>query len=197
MAVFAKKLGIFTLCREIEEVTNENLTRHISITILSIDWTLKTVGSWILDALLELQLYLALNTDHFILGCSTNLYGCFVTSQNFYSFVTLQTPKMTVIVDLRSDTVTKPTEAMRHAISNSAVGDDVLGEDPTVNALESKVADLLGKQAALFVPSCTMANLIASELFYLFCSKCNADKFKQASQFTQRDYHFTSCSGSV
>ncbi|XP_023938992.1 uncharacterized protein LOC112046555 [Bicyclus anynana] len=68
---------------------------------------------------------------------------------------------MAYIVDLRSDTVTKPTESMKHAMVNSAVGDDVFGEDPTVNALESKLANLLGKQAALFVPSGTMANLIA------------------------------------
>ncbi|XP_034830700.1 uncharacterized protein [Maniola hyperantus] len=68
---------------------------------------------------------------------------------------------MAYIVDLRSDTVTKPTESMKHAMVNSALGDDVFGEDPTVNALESKVANLLGKQAALFVPSGTMANLIA------------------------------------
>lgn len=71
---------------------------------------------------------------------------------------------MAFIVDLRSDTVTKPTESMKHAMINSALGDDVFGEDPTVNALESKVANLLGKQAALFVPSGTMANLIASKL---------------------------------
>lgn len=70
---------------------------------------------------------------------------------------------MAYIVDLRSDTVTKPTKAMKHAMVNSALGDDVYGEDPTVNALESKVATLLGKQAALFVPSGTMANLIARE----------------------------------
>lgn len=75
---------------------------------------------------------------------------------------------MAFIVDLRSDTVTKPTESMKHAMINSALGDDVFGEDPTVNALESKVANLLGKQAALFVPSGTMANLIASKL-----SSCN------------------------
>ncbi|XP_049869165.1 uncharacterized protein LOC126368945 [Pectinophora gossypiella] len=68
---------------------------------------------------------------------------------------------MAYIVDLRSDTVTKPTKAMKHAMVNSALGDDVYGEDPTVNALETKLAALLGKQAALFVPSGTMANLIA------------------------------------
>lgn len=70
---------------------------------------------------------------------------------------------MAYIVDLRSDTITKPTKAMKHAMVNSALGDDVYGEDPTVNALESKVATLLGKQAAIFVPSGTMANLIAGK----------------------------------
>ncbi|XP_041978095.1 probable low-specificity L-threonine aldolase 2 [Aricia agestis] len=68
---------------------------------------------------------------------------------------------MAHIVDLRSDTVTKPNKLMKHAMVNSAVGDDVYGEDPTVNALESKVATLLGKQAALFLPTATMANLVA------------------------------------
>lgn len=75
---------------------------------------------------------------------------------------------MAYIVDMRSDTVTKPTKAMKHAMVNSALGDDVFGEDPTVNALESKVANLLGKQAALFVPSGTMANLIASEYCIIY-----------------------------
>lgn len=68
---------------------------------------------------------------------------------------------MAYIVDMRSDTVTKPTESMKHAMVNSALGDDVYGEDPTVNALESKIANMLGKQASLFVPSGTMANLIS------------------------------------
>ncbi len=64
-------------------------------------------------------------------------------------------------VDLRSDTVTRPTPAMRKAMSEAVVGDDVFGEDPTVNALESKSAELMGKEAALYVPSGTMANQIA------------------------------------
>ncbi|CAH0398080.1 unnamed protein product [Chilo suppressalis] len=68
---------------------------------------------------------------------------------------------MAYIVDMRSDTVTKPTKAMKQAMVNSALGDDVYHEDPTVNALENKIATLLGKQAALFVPSGTMSNLIA------------------------------------
>lgn len=66
-----------------------------------------------------------------------------------------------MIVDLRSDTVTKPTAGMRRAIAEAEVGDDVYGEDPTVNRLEEKAAELLGKEAAVFVPSGTMANQIA------------------------------------
>lgn len=62
------------------------------------------------------------------------------------------------IVDLRSDTVTKPTPAMRRAMAEAEVGDDVFGDDPTVNRLQEKVAALLGKEAALFMPSGTMAN---------------------------------------
>lgn len=64
-------------------------------------------------------------------------------------------------VDLRSDTVTKPTVGMREAMSHAEVGDDVFGEDPTVNRLQETVAELLGKEAALFVPSGTMSNQIA------------------------------------
>ncbi|NPV56792.1 MAG: low-specificity L-threonine aldolase [Anaerolineae bacterium] len=65
------------------------------------------------------------------------------------------------IIDLRSDTVTKPTPAMVKAMSSAVVGDDVYGEDPTVNRLEEISAAKMGKEAALFVPSGTMANLIA------------------------------------
>ncbi len=64
-------------------------------------------------------------------------------------------------VDLRSDTVTRPSAAMRLAMANAEVGDDVYGDDPTVNALQERIADLLGTEAALFVPSGTMANQIA------------------------------------
>ena len=64
-------------------------------------------------------------------------------------------------IDLRSDTVTRPTPTMRQAMANAAVGDDVYGEDPTVNHLEEMVATRLGKEAAVFVPSGTMGNLIA------------------------------------
>jgi threonine aldolase len=65
------------------------------------------------------------------------------------------------IIDLRSDTVTRPTPAMREAMARAEVGDDVYGEDPTVNLLQERVAALLGKEAALFVPSGTMANQLS------------------------------------
>jgi threonine aldolase len=64
-------------------------------------------------------------------------------------------------IDLRSDTVTQPTPAMRKAMAEAEVGDDVYGEDPTVNALQEKVARMLGKETSIFVPSGTMANQLA------------------------------------
>jgi threonine aldolase len=64
------------------------------------------------------------------------------------------------MIDLRSDTVTRPTKAMRAAMDAAPVGDDVFNEDPTVNRLQERVADMLGKEAALFVPSGTMSNQI-------------------------------------
>src|SRR5215469_13739227 len=64
-------------------------------------------------------------------------------------------------IDLRSDTVTKPTPAMREAMAKAEVGDDVFGDDPTVKELESETAALLGKEAALFTASGTMANQLA------------------------------------
>jgi threonine aldolase len=64
-------------------------------------------------------------------------------------------------IDLRSDTVTKPTQAMRRAMAEAEVGDDVFGDDPTVIALEERAADLTGKEAGLFVSSGTMGNLVA------------------------------------
>jgi threonine aldolase len=67
----------------------------------------------------------------------------------------------TPTIDLRSDTVTRPTPAMRAAMAQAEVGDDVYGEDPTVKALERRTAEMLGKEAALFVPSGTMANQVA------------------------------------
>ena len=65
------------------------------------------------------------------------------------------------MIDLRSDTVTRPTEAMREAIAGAEVGDDVFGDDPTVARLEQLAASTLGKEAALFVTSGTQGNLCA------------------------------------
>jgi len=64
-------------------------------------------------------------------------------------------------IDLRSDTVTQPTAEMREAMANAVVGDDVYGEDPTINRLQEMSAELMGKEAGLFVPSGTMGNLVA------------------------------------
>ena len=62
------------------------------------------------------------------------------------------------MIDLRSDTVTRPSIGMREAMFDAEVGDDVFGEDPSIKKLQEKVAELLGKEAALFVPSGVMAN---------------------------------------
>ena len=64
-------------------------------------------------------------------------------------------------IDLRSDTVTQPTSAMREVMAAAEVGDDVLGDDPTVIELQNRIAEILGKEAALFVPSGTMSNAVA------------------------------------
>src|SRR5919106_439407 len=68
------------------------------------------------------------------------------------------------MIDLRSDTVTRPTLEMRRAMAEADVGDDVYGEDPTVNRLEKRAAEIAGKEAALFVPTGTMGNTIAIKL---------------------------------
>src|SRR5438270_5634225 len=73
-------------------------------------------------------------------------------------------PVPTDPIDLRSDTVTKPDDEMRHAMATAEVGDDVYGEDPTVAALEAAAAAAVGHEAALFVPSGTMGNQIALHL---------------------------------
>ena len=69
-------------------------------------------------------------------------------------------------VDLRSDTVTTPSEAMRRAMASAEVGDDWFGDDPTVNRLQERAAEILGKEAALFVPTGTMANQICLRLHF-------------------------------
>lgn len=82
---------------------------------------------------------------------------------------------MTEIIDLRSDTVTRPTPGMRAAMAHAEVGDDVFGEDPTVNRLEERVADLLGMEAALFVPSGTMSNQIGLRIHTQPGDECLCD----------------------
>src|SRR5579864_6765018 len=71
---------------------------------------------------------------------------------------------VTAAVDLRSDTVTRPTPAMRRAMAEAEVGDDVYREDPTVNRLEQRAAEILGKEASLFVPTGTMGNTVAIKI---------------------------------
>ena len=68
------------------------------------------------------------------------------------------------MIDLRSDTVTKPTPAMRRAMADAEVGDDVYGEDPTVNHLQERAAEIFEKEAALFVPTGSMGNQTAVKL---------------------------------
>jgi threonine aldolase len=89
----------------------------------------------------------------------------------------LEATRVPAPVDLRSDTLTRPTEAMRHAMASADVGDDVYREDPSINALEAEVAERFGHGAAMYVPSGTMGNLIALRLL---CSPgeellCDAD----------------------
>src|ERR1700712_3451755 len=81
------------------------------------------------------------------------------------------------MIDLRSDTVTQPTEGMRAAMANAHVGDDVMGEDPSVNALEERVAELFGHEAAVFVPSGTMGNQICLRLLVASAGEllCDSD----------------------
>src|SRR5947209_2390233 len=77
----------------------------------------------------------------------------------------MQSPRcgftLRAMIDLRSDTVTKPTPEMRRAMAEAEVGDDVFGDDPTIKELERATAELLGKEAAVFVPSGTLAKLSA------------------------------------
>ncbi|MGF1459675.1 MAG: threonine aldolase family protein [Leptolyngbyaceae cyanobacterium] len=75
--------------------------------------------------------------------------------------MTTDSPTLTPMIDLRSDTITQPTPEMRQAIAQAPVGDDVLGDDPTVRELEETVADLLDKPAAVYMPSGTMTNQVA------------------------------------
>jgi threonine aldolase len=76
----------------------------------------------------------------------------------------VNTARILGVIDLRSDTVTKPTPAMRAAMAAADVGDDVYGEDPTINRLEARAAEIFGREAAIFVPTGTMGNQIAIRL---------------------------------
>ena len=99
---------------------------------------------------------------------------------------TEETIRMSEILDFRSDTVTRPTAAMRAAMAAAEVGDDVFGDDPTVQRLQARVAEILGKEAALFVPSGTMSNLIGVRLHckpgdeFLCEAGCHIFNFEQA-----------------
>ena len=75
-------------------------------------------------------------------------------------------PSLRRVIDLRSDAVTKPTDLMREQIFHAVVGDDVMGEDPTVNTLEAKAAIMFAKEKALWLPSGTMANLVATMTWF-------------------------------
>src|ERR1700689_5873571 len=74
-------------------------------------------------------------------------------------------PTGVLTVDLRSDTVTKPTPERRRAMAEAVVGDDVYGEDPTVNRLQERAAQIFAREAALFVPSGSMGNLVAIKVW--------------------------------
>lgn len=98
--------------------------------------------------------------------------------------------KNVIIIDLRSDTVSQPTKKMREAMANAVVGDDVFGEDPTINQLEERCAKLFQKESALFVPSGTMGNLIA---IMVHCSERGAEAVVGESShiylYEQGSYH--------
>ena len=103
------------------------------------------------------------------------------------SIVPHQSRFMDQIIDLRSDTVTKPSPAMREAMLSAPVGDDVIGHDPTVEALQSYVAELLGKEAAIFMPSGSMTNQVAIRLHcqrgeeFLCEADCHVYNYEQAA----------------
>ena len=82
-------------------------------------------------------------------------YSCILFKQ-YHS-----TDESQLVIDLRSDTITLPTPEMREAMAQAPLGDDVFSDDPTVNALEERTAEILGKEAAVYVPSGTMSNQIA------------------------------------
>ena len=94
-------------------------------------------------------------------ACPNPRAACRVSKHSYSGVTKKPSIRSANVIDLRSDTVTQPGVAMREAMANAVVGDDVYGEDPTVIALEQRVAELLGKSAGLFVSSGTQSNLIA------------------------------------
>lgn len=96
------------------------------------------------------------------------------------------------MINLISDTVTKPTPGMLQAMLQAEVGDDVFGEDPTVNALEAKVAALFGKEAALFCPSGTMTNQIAIKVHTQPLDEVICDEYSHIYQYEVGGYAFNS-----
>nr|CAD7203966.1 unnamed protein product [Timema douglasi] len=95
------------------------------------------------------------------LSSQRSLFDSSSTLAHISNTTVMTTPTNVRVVDLRSDTLTKPTQEMRRAMFEAEVGDDVYGEDPTVNALEKKAAAMLNKEGGLFLPSATMSNLVA------------------------------------
>ena len=101
-----------------------------------------------------------------------------------------------VTVDLRSDTVTKPTPEMRRAMAEAEVGDDVYGEDPTINRLEQRASEIFGREAAIFVPSGTMGNQVAIKIHTrpgqeIICEeRCHVFNYEMAMMA-----HFSGCLG--
>ena len=97
------------------------------------------------------------------------------------------------MIDMRSDTITQPTQAMREAMAQAPVGDDVYGEDPTVNLLQKKVAELLGKPAALFVPSGVMSNQLAKRTHISLTTRHPVRRSCQACNCTPSSEREASC----
>lgn len=95
-------------------------------------------------------------------------------------------------IDLRSDTFTKPGQGMREAMANAVVGDDVFGEDPTVNLLEELVADMLGAEAALFCPTATMCNQIAIKVHTNPMDEIIADRLSHIYNYEVGGYAYLS-----
>jgi threonine aldolase len=100
--------------------------------------------------------------------------------------------KINVMINLISDTVTKPTAAMLEAMMRAEVGDDVFGEDPTVNALEAKAAAMFGKEAALFCPSGTMTNQIAVKVHTQPLDEVICDHYSHVYQYETGGYAYNS-----